>query len=1107
MVSWSTELLNWVPPGLSGKDVSAVTTNTKYFAYHSFYSVYVYRVKNFALQYVYNSNTKTVISIALNPIKKNIIAISFSNNKTEIFDILEFKKLARFRTTSRVTSMIWVKKGNLLALYTIQDSSIHIISPLQDIEPNFLTDIKFECHFLRAIIGDIILFIFANRNGQVDFFRLTDNDCIDNYKDYGKNIVSVSIDTLNNNNVLILFQDGSILILDVNTDIIEIQKIPSRYQNVSVGCWVWQPPGHFITGDQQAGIVRIWSPANETPLESINVYSYGFRALQRIKKNYYLCVFNDYKIAIFDIKTRKIEWSISAGHNNTIFCAAFDPIKPNILLTGSADGILCIRDVDKWENILSTKFKLPHSDETASILSMTIEKNGVYAIIGLRDGSIALFNLKTYATKSIFSVSDHHIHWITSNPSEQGDLLVWTDGPELMRVDKDTCEVIKVYQMPHDSHCAMFSNLMPDVFATACDGGYIDVYKPEGITTFKWGDITYLTLCWSYFEPSILCAITEEGLLFKVDINTEDGYFTVIGSHKSRVRTMTFHPVLKDIVATGGYDGIVQIYDVEKRVMIASFTAHTSYVYSVEFCRTNPFSIVTSGRDSCIRIWSLENILYNQVINYIIFEEKMYLRPIAGNLRLSKLVDSLRGKDPGFINGDIVHIKDRLNIENDVKRRMKARKSKEKLYQLAEKSLLMGDKRKYCEILFDLGEYDKALSAAPSVSYEFWMELIQKVSENSKNDQEKAIYKMMSGDMIGAARIYADNEDFQSAYLCIATGTLIDNKPKISQNENRKIETNDSTYILDLSEMKQPNENQYLLASNAAKEALSRNEVYVAAAYYLSVGDAYQAISVLLRCGEIFAAASVDRALHLHDTKTRERFARMVLSNNRTPKSFDGLTKESKSKVFASLYFKTDEGRKSFQEECKIEMIQVAENDKTDQALSLLYQFRFGDTVSLCVNELQKIFCSDEFDFCYAKKFVDVLELYPIGHVGVSLSAAARCAALFLHAYTAAWKGYSWCFRHIYSEIEEISQKIEWFKKLVEHLHNLGPLVENNPKCKITYSGAATPNPIIQRNKEGVKFGAYYETEDGLKVSQKHMLQWIDLTSFPIKFSYYRLFY
>lgn len=1108
MVSWGCELLNWIPPGISGANMHAITSNTKYFGYSSFYSVFIFRINNFSLQYTYSTNKKTIISMELNPIKKSIIAISFNNNVTAIYDIIDNKKLAKFRTSSKVISMTWIKRGVYLALYTKENYAVHIISPLSDPEPHYLTTVPFECHFLKSIIGDTIVFIFANSNGNAQFYRVTDDEFIDTTIDYGKEIVSVSVDHKNVNHVLIVFRDGTKKIYDVSEDINEISAITGGDWNLSTGCWVNLPAGHFITGDQESGIIRLWSPANSSPIESFNVYTYGFRLIQKIKKNFFLCVFNDNRIAVCNMRTHELDWSIASSHSNTIFCSKFDPNQNNILYSAGADGIFVIHDIDKHENIVAIRLKDIQYDGKNSIMCMDICKSGVYAILGLRSGYIVLINLRTYSIKTQYKISDNAILDLSINPSDEADLLLWTDGPQILRVDRDTRAITQSYISPHDSHCAFFSKFTPNLFATACDGGYVDIYREDKVTTFKWGDNPYLHLCWSLHDDKTLIVATEDGLIFKTDVSTEDGYFTCIGTHRCKVRAMAFHPIFDNIVVTGGYDGFIQFYDIEKRIILLRFFAHVNYIYSVEFCPTNPFSIITSGRDSTVRFWSLEVIFYNQIIDFVLSNKNLYLRPICGYFKLMKLVNSMKNQKQDFVNGDIVHIKDKIEVENEIKRKSKARKSKEKLLKLAEKSLLMGDNKKYCQILFDLGEYDKCLATAPSVSFEYWQEMTNKVSEIVKNPTEKAIYKMYYGDMKSAAEIYAANDDFTSSFLCISTATLQKNSPTVISSQKNESEVESQPYLLDLSDMKQIDEKTYLLATQAAKEALQKGEIYMAASYFLSIGDYYQALSILTRCGELFCAVTIDRSLHLHDNKLRERFARLVLSNVKTKAAFDGLTQESKWKVMSSLYFKSDEIREKFLAETEVKMPTNEPNpdNPVEKSFYYLYQFRYGDAVILSVNELQKQFTQKEFDYDYCGKFVEILELFPIANIGIALSAAARGVALYYHAYKAAWKGYVWCFEHIFAEIETLSANVDWFHVLVENLQVLRDFVNKKPQCTINYCGRFTPNPNVNRNHEKISYGANLETKEGLVVSHLNALQWKDLTSFPVQFDYVRLF-
>ena len=53
-------------------------------------------------------------------------------------------------------------------------------------------------------------------------------------------------------------------------------------------------------------------------------------------------------------------------------------------------------------------------------------------------------------------------------------------------------------------------------------------------------------------------------------------------------------------------------------------------------------------------------------------------------------------------------------------------KKEDRLQEAAKRFLRVGDFRNYCEAMFELGEYQKAIGFAPAVSIEYWQELSER---------------------------------------------------------------------------------------------------------------------------------------------------------------------------------------------------------------------------------------------------------------------------------------------------------------------------------------------------------------------------------------------
>lgn len=62
-------------------------------------------------------------------------------------------------------------------------------------------------------------------------------------------------------------------------------------------------------------------------------------------------------------------------------------------------------------------------------------------------------------------------------------------------------------------------------------------------------------------------------------------------------------------------------------------------------------------------------------------------------------------------------------------------KKEDRLLECARILLEIGDYRKYCNIMVEIGHYDQALAIAPAVSLSFWRDIALRVAEIKGSSQ------------------------------------------------------------------------------------------------------------------------------------------------------------------------------------------------------------------------------------------------------------------------------------------------------------------------------------------------------------------------------------
>ena len=154
--------------------------------------------------------------------------------------------------------------------------------------------------------------------------------------------------------------------------------------------------------------------------------------------------------------------------------------------------------------------------------------------------------------------------------------------------------------------------------------------------------------------------------------------------------------------------------------------------------------------------------MYTEFLFYIVF-----LQSPNGTSNLWQLINVLQGSDVGSLDDSyrkgVTHMKHTLTLrhasahELAMRRTSKfgggggihAKSREEQLREAAETYLRSGNLQRHCDVLAELGEWDRALALAPGVSMSYWKELCGKRVSNLKTDQSDLVvpYAVAAGDV------------------------------------------------------------------------------------------------------------------------------------------------------------------------------------------------------------------------------------------------------------------------------------------------------------------------------------------------------------------------
>jgi len=123
--------------------------------------------------------------------------------------------------------------------------------------------------------------------------------------------------------------------------------------------WIYDVSGDFLTCSLKVGAFKVWNTSQKAPKNTIKVWTQGIRTFEGIvgSSEFYVVVFKNSSLGLFNMKKKKVVWTIEAGHSETIFDIKFHPTDGSLLATGSYDGYIKIWDITTMKLIKSFSSK------------------------------------------------------------------------------------------------------------------------------------------------------------------------------------------------------------------------------------------------------------------------------------------------------------------------------------------------------------------------------------------------------------------------------------------------------------------------------------------------------------------------------------------------------------------------------------------------------------------------------------------------------------------------------------------------------------------------------------------------------------------------------
>ncbi|KAL3067639.1 hypothetical protein OYC64_017378 [Pagothenia borchgrevinki] len=546
-----------------------------------------------------------------------------------------------------------------------------------------------------------------------------------------------------------------------------------------------------------------------------------------------VCCFMDGGVGLYDMGAKKWDFLRDLGHVETIFDCKFKPDDPNLLATASFDGTIKIWDTNTLTAVYTSPgnegvvYSLSWAPGDLNCIAGATSRNGAF-IWDVRKGKI-ITRFNEHGKNGIFCISwSHKDSKRIATCSGDGFCIIRTIDGKILHKYKHPAAVFGCDWSQNNKDMIATGcedkNVRVYYLATSSD-------QPLKVFTGHLAKVFHVR--WSPLREGILCSGSDDGTVRIWDY-TQDACINVLSGHTAPVRGLLWNTEVPYLLISGSWDYTIRVWDTRDGTCLDTVYDHGADVYGLTCHQSRPFTMASCSRDSTVRLWSLAPLVAPLLLNILteqpwdringstdtamvpgappllcgkvsrdikqeldklscdIRAKKLRwfsecFSPPGGSSNLWDLVSVISGQDdsllPPSYSGGVMHMKHLLKFKTSEAQELTivkmskfgggigAPSKEERLKEAADIHLRLGQVQRYCELMVELGQWEKALSVAPGVSMKYWKNLMQRRAEQlMAEDNDDAIpYGIATGDIEQLVTFFTGRGQLQEA-LMIAQG-------------------------------------------------------------------------------------------------------------------------------------------------------------------------------------------------------------------------------------------------------------------------------------------------------------------------------------------------
>uniref|UniRef100_A0AAR2L783 WD repeat domain 17 n=1 Tax=Pygocentrus nattereri TaxID=42514 RepID=A0AAR2L783_PYGNA len=780
------------------KDVCAASGDR--FAYCATLAIYVYqldhRYNEFKLRAIMSEHKKTITAISWCPHNPEVFASASADNLLIIWNVAEQKVVARLDNTKGIPASIswcwntgdsvaFVSHRGPLYVWAISgpDSGVTVHKEAH----SFLSDIcLFRWHPLKKgkvvfghTDGSLSVFQPDSQVGVLRIWNVSRVTPLDNFK--LKKTGFHALHVLNSPPVKKASVSPSKNHYTSSTS--EAVPPPTLSQNQAFSL----PPGHAV------------------------------------------CCFMDGGVGLYDMGAKKWDFLRDLGHVETIFDCKFKPDDPNLLATASFDGTIKVWDINTLTAVYTSPgnegvvYSLSWAPGDLNCIAGATSRNGAFIWDVKKGKMITRFN--EHGKNGIFCIAwSHKDSKRIATCSGDGFCIIRTIDGKILHKYKHPAAVFGCDWSQNNKDMIATGcedkNVRVYYLATSSD-------QPLKVFTGHTAKVFHVR--WSPLREGILCSGSDDGTVRIWDY-TQDACINVLSGHTAPVRGLMWNSEVPYLLTSGSWDYTIRVWDTRDGTCLDTVYDHGADVYGLTCHPNRPFTMASCSRDSTVRLWSLTPLIAPLLVNILTDHSwddiigntdramvpgappllcgkvsrdiKQELDKLSSDVRTKKLrwfsecfsppggshnlwdlVAVINRQDDSLLPQNygqgIMHMKHLVRFKTSEAQELTivkmskfgggigAPSKEERLKAAAEIHLRLGQIQRYCELMVELGEWEKALSVAPGVSMKYWKKLMQRRADQLMQEGNGDVipYCIATGDVKKLVNFFTSRGQLKEALL------------------------------------------------------------------------------------------------------------------------------------------------------------------------------------------------------------------------------------------------------------------------------------------------------------------------------------------------------